>query len=57
VIKEVKRYMERYDLCQQNKNRTIAPTEKLMPNEAPEKPWTHIIADFITKLLLPKDMM
>jgi len=23
-----------------------------MPNEAPEKPWTHITADFITKLLL-----
>ena len=23
-----------------------------MPNEAPEKPWTHITADFITKLPL-----
>jgi len=23
-----------------------------MPNEAPEKPWMHITADFITKLLL-----
>jgi len=25
---------------------------KLMLNEAPEKPWTHITVDFITKLLL-----
>jgi len=23
-----------------------------MPNTVPEKPWSHIIADFITKLLL-----
>jgi len=23
-----------------------------MPNSIPEKPWTHILADFITKLLL-----
>jgi len=23
-----------------------------MPNEAPEKPWMHIMADFITKLPL-----
>jgi len=29
-----------------NKNRT------LVPNKAPEKPWMHIIADFITKLPL-----
>jgi len=26
--------------------------EKLMPNAIPEKPWNHISADFITKLLL-----
>ena len=52
VTKEVKRYMEECNSCQQNKNRTIAPTGKLMPNKAPEKPWTHITADFITKLLL-----
>ena len=25
-----------------------------MPNEAPEKPWTHITADFITKLPLAR---
>jgi len=52
VTKEVKRYVEGYDSCQRNKNRTTAPAGKLMPNEAPEKPWTHITADFITKLPL-----
>ena len=52
VTKEVKRYMEGCDSCQWNKNRVAAPAGKLMLNEAPEKPWTHIIADFITKLPL-----
>jgi len=28
------------------------PVGKLMPNEVPEKPWTHITVDFITKLPL-----
>ena len=39
-------------MCQQNKNRTAVLVGKLMSNEAPEKPWTHIMADFITKLPL-----
>jgi len=52
VTKEVKRYVEGYDACQQNKNCTEQPAGKLMPNSIPEKPWTHISADFITKLLL-----
>jgi len=52
VTKEVKRYIEGCDLCQQNKNRTVAPAGKLMPNKAPEKPWMHITVDFITKLPL-----
>jgi len=52
VTKEVKRYVEECDSCQQNKNQVAAPAGKLMPNEAPEKPWTHIMADFITKLPL-----
>jgi len=50
VMKEVKRYMEGYDSCQRNKNHTEQPVGKLMPNLIPEKPWTHISADFITKL-------
>ena len=52
VTKEVKRYMEGCDSCQQNKNQAVAPAGKLMPNEAPERPWTHITTDFITKLPL-----
>ena len=44
--------MEGCNAYQQNKNRTEQPAGKLMPNSIPEKPWTHILADFITKLLL-----
>jgi len=52
VTKEVKRYIEGCDSCKRNKNRMTMPARKLMPNEAPEKPWTHITADLITKLPL-----
>jgi len=52
VIKEVKQYVEGCDACQQNKNRTEQLVEKLMPNSIPEKPGTHILVDFITKLPL-----
>jgi len=48
----VKWYIEGYDTCQWNKNYTEQPAGKLMPNSIPEKPWTHILADFITKLPL-----
>jgi len=52
VTKEVKRYVERYNACQQNKNQTQPPAEKLMPNLIPEKAWIYISVDFITKLPL-----
>jgi len=52
ITKEVKRYVEGCDACQRNKNHTEQPAGKLMPNSIPEKPWTHISADFITKLPL-----
>jgi len=52
IMKEVKRYIEGCDSCQRNKNHTEQPVGKLMPNSIPEKPWTHILADFITKLPL-----
>jgi len=38
--------------CQRYKNQSKAPAEKLIPNIIPEKPWSHILADFITKLPL-----
>ena len=44
--------MEECNACQQNKNCIEQPAEKLMLNSIPEKPWVHILADFITKLLL-----
>jgi len=34
------------------KNRAEAPVEKLMANEVLEKVWTHLMVNFITKLLL-----
>jgi len=52
VTKEVKQYVEGYNACQRNKNRTEQPAGKLMPNSIPKKPWAHISADFITKLPL-----
>jgi len=51
-MKEVERYVERCDTCQWYKNRSKAPAGKLMPNAILEKPWSHILADFITKLPL-----
>jgi len=52
VTKEVGRYVDGCDACQRYKNRSEAPAGKLMPNAIPEKPWSHISADFITKLPL-----
>jgi len=52
VTKEVKRYMKGCDACQQNKNCTEQLAGKLMSNSIPERPWTYISADFITKLPL-----
>jgi len=48
----VGRYVDGYDACQRYKNQSEAPAEKLMPNAIPEKPWSHILVDFITKLPL-----
>jgi len=52
VMKEVKQYVEGCNACQQNKNCIEQPASKLMPNSILEKPWMHILADFITKLPL-----
>jgi len=55
MTKKVKKYIEECDMCQRNKNQTEIPVEKLMLNTILEKPWTHISADFITKLLLAQE--
>jgi len=52
ITKEVKQYVEGCNACQRNKNCTEQPAGKLMPNSILEKPWMHILADFITKLPL-----
>jgi len=52
VTKEVKQYVEECNAYQQNKNRIEQLASKLMPNSILEKPWIHILADFITKLPL-----
>jgi len=52
VTKKIKQYVEEHDACQCNKNCTEQPAGKLMPNSIPERPWTHISADFIIKLPL-----
>jgi len=52
VTKEMKQYVEGCDACQCNKNHIEQPAGKLMLNSVPEKPWVHILADFITKLPL-----
>ena len=49
-MKRVKRYVEGCNSFQRNKNHTEQLAGKLMPNSIPKKPWTHISADFITKL-------
>jgi len=50
MMKEVKRYVEGCDQCQRMKNRAERLAGKLKPNQIPEKPWQHILVDFITKL-------
>ena len=54
VTKEIKRYVEGYDQYQRMKNRTEMPAGKLRPNQILERPWQHILVDFITKLLVSK---
>jgi len=54
VTKEVKRYVEGCDQCQRMKNRAEMPAGKLKPNEVLERPWQHILVDFITKLPMSK---
>jgi len=52
VTRDVGRYMEGCDLCQQMKNRIEEVAGKLKLGKVSEKLWTHISVDFITKLLI-----
>ena len=50
MTSNIRRYVEGCDLCQRMKNRTEEVAGKLKLNEVPEKPWSHLTVDFITKL-------
>jgi len=50
VTRDVGRYVEGCDLCQRVKNRMEEVAGKLKLSEVLEKPWTHLMVDFITKL-------
>ena len=52
VIRDIERYVDGCDICQRMKNRTEALVGKLKLSEIPEKLWTHLMVDFITKLQL-----
>jgi len=51
-MRNIGRYMEGCDMCQKIKNRMEEIVKKLKLSEVPKKPWTHLMVDFITKLLL-----
>jgi len=46
------KYVNSCDIYQRMKNRTEIPAGKLMMNEIPERTWTYLMVDFITKLPL-----
>ena len=49
-MRDVGKYVEGCNLCQRIKNKTEEPAGKLKLSKMPEKPWTHLTVDFITKL-------
>ena len=50
MTRDVGKYVNGCDLCQRMKNRTEEPAEKLKLSEVPQKTWTYLTVDFITKL-------
>jgi len=52
VTKDVGKCVKGCNMCQRMKNRTKVPAEKLKLSKVLERPWTYLIVDFITKLLL-----
>jgi len=48
----VEKYIEGCNIYQRIKNRMEAPAGKLKLSKVLKKPWTHLIVDFIMKLLL-----
>jgi len=57
VTRDVGKYMEGCDLCQRMKNRTEELAGKLKLSEVLKKLWSHIMVDFIMKLLVVCDRL
>jgi len=52
VTRDMGRYMKGYDIYQRMENGVEVLARKLKLSEVPEKLWTHLTVDFITKLLV-----
>ena len=52
IMRDVRKYVEGCNMCQRMKNRIEGLAEKLKLSKVLEKPWTYLMVDFITKLLL-----
>jgi len=52
VTRDIEKYIKKCDIYQRIKNKTESPVGKLKLSKVPEKTWTHLIVDFITKLLV-----
>jgi len=51
-MKDVGRYVKRCNMCQRMKNRMEVLVGKLKLSKMPERLWTHLMVDFIMKLLV-----
>ena len=52
VTRNIGKYVEGCDLCQRMKNRMEELVGKLKLSEVPKRLWSHLMVDFITKLLV-----
>ena len=52
MTKMIEDYIQGCDICQRSKSRTHAPYGPLVPLHTPDRKWSHISYDFITKLPL-----
>ena len=59
MIRDIGKYMKGCNLYQRIKNRAEEMAGKLRLSEVPEKPWTYLTVNFITKLpiVVEKDVI
>ena len=51
-MRDIRRYIDKCNLCQRIKNNIKVLAGKLIANKVPERLWMHMIVNFITKLSL-----